>query len=103
MAGLEPEGRNGNSRAPVSAAGGRVHDIIAAPAQFREHALEPIAQALEHRLTSFNNRQVRDCTTKVEQTERQELDQAQEAWQVCVLRSMPLTETGWCRGRRKAS
>src|ERR1039458_4414449 len=35
MAGLEPEGRNGNSRAPVSAAGGRVHDIIAAPAQFR--------------------------------------------------------------------
>ena len=35
MARLEPEGRNENSRAPVTVDGGRIHDIIAAPAQFR--------------------------------------------------------------------
>src|ERR1039457_3620831 len=46
MAGLEPEGRNGNSRAPVSAAGGRVHDIIAAPAQFRMVLISFLAAAV---------------------------------------------------------
>jgi chloride channel protein, CIC family len=46
MAGLEPEGGDGNSRAPVSAAGGRVYDIIAAPAQFRMVLISFLAAAV---------------------------------------------------------
>jgi chloride channel protein, CIC family len=46
MAGFEPPGGNGSSRDTVGATGGRVRDIIAAPAQFRMVLISFLAAAV---------------------------------------------------------